>query len=239
MNSLSELLELADRWRHLPSYQLERRVDLLFAPFLSGFVQHHVADPAGFRLSATILPELPIRNSVWTKLVTGSLSKKVDYCFLSSPPGNAVLLELKTDMKSRSGLQDKYLNALDGGDFNEIIQGICRLAIDTEEDAKYYHLVCHLEEAGVVQVPGDLKGFVFPERRRGVSRAWREVRTTQQRITTHVCYLQPIAEGERNALSFKQFKEYLETQSEWARDLSEYVDRWISPPAEHPPVHPA
>ena len=40
MTELGAVLELLDRWRHLPSYQLERRADVFFALYLPGIVNH-------------------------------------------------------------------------------------------------------------------------------------------------------------------------------------------------------
>lgn len=235
---LSRCLALADRWRHLPSYQLERRIDLLLAPLLPGFVQRYVADPEGFTLSPIVIPELPVRNSVWRRRATQSHSQKVDYCFLSSPPGHAILLELKTDMGSFKPKQDKCLRALDGGNFNDVVDGICRLGIDTKEGAKYFHLASNLRDAGVLRLPEDLEGYVFPVRRRGVTHAWHGVRTTQQHVITHVRYLQPTLGGGHNALTFEQFADYLESELGSARELGVYVRKWISPPAVRPPDQP-
>lgn len=237
-NHLSRCLALADRWRHLPSYQLERRIDLLLAPLLPGLVQRYVADPQGISLSPIVIPELPVRYSVWKNDVADSLSQKIDYCFLSSPPGHAILLELKTDMGSFNTNQDECLRALDGGDFNDVALGICRLCIDTEEDAKYFHLMSFLRDAGILRLPDSLESRVFPARSRGVAQAWGEVRTTQPHITIHVRYLQPTLDGVHNALSFEQLADYVESDTGAPRELGVYIRKWILPPAMRPPDQP-
>jgi len=51
-----------DRWRHLPAYQLERRVDIFFSVYLKGLLE----EVTGVALEEELLPELPIKVSITT-----------------------------------------------------------------------------------------------------------------------------------------------------------------------------
>ena len=51
-------LELLDRWRHFPAYQLERRADVFFALYLPGIVEHAL----GVKVDSRVIPVEPWRS---------------------------------------------------------------------------------------------------------------------------------------------------------------------------------
>ena len=49
------IFENLDCWRHLPSYQLERRVDMFFSLYLKDILEMHVG-----RSPVKVIPEFPL-----------------------------------------------------------------------------------------------------------------------------------------------------------------------------------
>ncbi|HEV8321235.1 MAG TPA: hypothetical protein VG389_06430, partial [Myxococcota bacterium] len=97
--TVADLFVLMDRWRSLPSYQLERRADIFFAPFLAGFV----GSMEGVVIAPTIVPEFPVRQQ------DSNRTDKVDYVLFSADRTRVFFLELKTDVGSLRTEQNQYL----------------------------------------------------------------------------------------------------------------------------------
>jgi len=82
MDPTSAIFANLDRWRHLPAYQLERRVDIFFSVYLKALLE----EVTGVALEEELLPELPIkRDLIWPELA-GHSSVKVDYALFAKGP---------------------------------------------------------------------------------------------------------------------------------------------------------
>lgn len=57
MSAMYELLRQLDEWRHLPDYQLERRVDVFFGMFLPKVIEKRFGVCVD-----TVVPEFPLRK---------------------------------------------------------------------------------------------------------------------------------------------------------------------------------
>jgi hypothetical protein len=57
-NPLATIFANLYRWRHLPSYQLERRFDIFLTPYLHRIVEAHT----GAALHPIIVPEMPLKH---------------------------------------------------------------------------------------------------------------------------------------------------------------------------------
>lgn len=90
------IFDLLDKWRHFPSYQLERRADIFFAAFLPDLI-----DDKYKSIPRTIIPEFPIRIGTIRPEIPINKSYKADYFILTEDPKYCVLIELKTDDTSR------------------------------------------------------------------------------------------------------------------------------------------
>jgi len=81
---LIELFGNLDRWRHLPTYQLERRADIFFSLYLPAVL----SERTGVAVSTDMIPELPICKALLGESATKH-SVKVDYAvFASYAPAN-------------------------------------------------------------------------------------------------------------------------------------------------------
>ena len=97
MNPLERVFENLDRWRHLPAYQLERRVDIFFSVYLKGLVE----ELTGVPLDPQILPELPIKRDLIRVDHPTHRSVKVDYALFSTDRQSGAAARLGADCASR------------------------------------------------------------------------------------------------------------------------------------------
>ena len=150
MQSIAEILSALDNWRHLPAYQLERRVDVLF-----GMILPSVA-PALFDFprcgDVTVIPEFPLHKGATG--ISGDRSDNhsvnVDFAvFWSSKHAKRmILVELKTDPKSINDHQlCNMLEARCAGP-EKILLGVKEAASASKETNKYAQLIWHLDQVG-------------------------------------------------------------------------------------------
>ena len=139
--TIERVFALLDRWRHLPAYQLERRADIFFALFLPEVLQERFEVP----INPKLIPEFPIKNR------DGNQSSKVDFLALQDsrdgePAERAFLVELKTDMGSRRGVQDNLMVDASERGLKELVLGVVAICRSTKEREKYVHLLKLLSE---------------------------------------------------------------------------------------------
>lgn len=151
MNFLNTLFDHMDAWRHLPSYQLERRADLFFSLYLTEVLQTKL----GLPIAKQLIPEFPIHkgtiNEKFTKFEHNQ-SFKIDYLAFSANFDTAILIELKTDDSSRRPDQDKYLIQAQAKPFAELLAGVLQLFQATSAKPKYLALLKLLETARQIQL---------------------------------------------------------------------------------------
>jgi len=204
-NPLDTIFQNLDRWRHLPAYQLERRVDIFFSAYLKGLLE----EVTGVALEEEMLPELPIkRDLIWPEL-PGHSSVKVDYVLFAKDRSKVFFVELKTDAASRRETQDHYLETASGLGFRRILEGFCAILLKTNAHQKYHHLATALARLGYLSLPNDLRAFIYPEPRVGLSERLGAVQVSGVDSAVEVVYVQPEATEGVRALDFAQFAEYV------------------------------
>ena len=220
MNEVDALLELLDRWRHFPSYQLERRADIFFALYLPGIVEH----ATGVAVDPRVIPEFPIkREDNWQ-------STKVDYFLVSRDRSQAFLVEFKTEMQSRRAAQDAYLELAKERGLNVLLSHMPGMAAASNQKAKYVRLFVALEELGLLRLPADLREYAAPAVRRGITKRLEAVEALPTNASIEVIYLQPREDGTHGVISFKTVADYLHTLEEaLARTLAGFLERWMEP----------
>ncbi len=157
------LLDLLDRWRHLPSYSLEPRVDPFFALFLPEALNHHLRS-RGIEIDPRLIPEFPIKQSETRR------SDKADFFALSLGRKDAFLIELKTEGRSLRETQEKYLlKAVDRG-LPKLLCDVRTLAKTPKRFArkKYFHLLKSMEEIGLIELPPGLEEKVYGRSSHGI-----------------------------------------------------------------------
>lgn len=152
----ASLFDLLDQWRHLPSYRLEPRADVVFGLFLPHVLDRHLAS-RGISVDPRIIPEFP--------LVQGGtkLSDKADFFVVSQNRKHAFLVELKTDMGSLRDTQESYLN-------RAVDRGLAALLCDIKSMAKarnprarrkYFHLLKAIAELDLMTLPEALQNRIY------------------------------------------------------------------------------
>jgi hypothetical protein len=144
---LSRVFDNLDRWRRLPSYQLERRADA----FLSAYLPEILEPLVGSRPVA-LIPEFPVHIPTIYPKVTRNLSFKIDYIAVLRRAGPVVFVELKTDATSRRDKQDWYLAKAREVGLPKLLAGIRSIYAATSAKAKYRWLLGELENAGLVKL---------------------------------------------------------------------------------------
>lgn len=148
------------KWRPLPGYSVERRIDLLLSPYLPRFLSSQMANAPVTLFSA----EFPIPK----RLVGGDRTDRrhVSADFLCLRRGVApawLLVELKTDAGSRREVQDRAYEALSRlrRPMSELLDAILAAKKGTQHAAAYARLVRNVRREKVDPIelcyvePGD------------------------------------------------------------------------------------
>lgn len=146
MSAIFEVLRQLDEWRHLPAYQLERRVDIFFGMFLPKVIEKAYA---GVSVDA-VIPEFPLHKGMLgiSDDREDNQSVNVDFVAFGTQEGKkrVFLVELKTDMNS---LNREQLERMKTGcvDSDNLLNGVVKAAENSgSKQRKYAHLVWKLLE---------------------------------------------------------------------------------------------
>ena len=153
---LHRALETLDEWRHLPAYQLERRVDVYFGLLLPEIVE---AQFGVAKEDLEVVPELPLHKGLLGLSEKGkddNHSVKVDFAVFSLNQENKPLLqlvELKTDRSSTDVHQLERMRKAQRTGTKELLRGIVKCANNSDDLRKYAQLIWKLKEIGCIRVP--------------------------------------------------------------------------------------
>lgn len=226
MEPLDAIFANLDTWRHLPAYQLERRVDVFFSVYLRGVVEEFT----GVALEKELIPELPIkRDLVWPDQPSEQ-SMKVDYALFAKDRSRVFFLELKTDGASRRDSQDEYLEVAKRIGFRPILDGIRAIILKSTAHQKYHHLATSLARLGYLRLPPDLDRYLYPAPRRGLSAKLAEITTAPTEVPIEVIYVQPIRTGDDRCIDFDQFAAHVARFDDpFSRHFAAHLLRWKEP----------
>jgi len=223
MYTIDDVMSRLTEWRDLPSYQLERRVDIFFSLYLSEALQKHFGMP----FSEIVIPEFPVHQRL-TKAVPpkGAYSDKIDYVVPAADKSVVVFVELKTDMESRRVCQDAIMGSVEKCSFEEILAGLVDIARKTKKREKYGYLLDLLKATGYLKIPPGLG-------KRGWLQALGEVEITAPEIRIETAYVQPNREkdSDQNVIDFKTFASIVNQHSdEVSTAFAKALKAWIKPP---------
>ena len=158
-NPVNDILRILDAWRHLPAYQLERRVDVLIGLFLPKVLRslYALAD------EPVVIPEFPLHKRLLFGLKYDD-SVKLDFAaFCCKPVPRVFFVELKTDKKSlRRPQLDRMATARCKG-LLAVLEGVKEAAKASREKPKYAQLLWKLDEIGCVSVGDDFRCLTIAE----------------------------------------------------------------------------
>lgn len=178
--TIDDIFDRMDQWRHLPSYQLERRADIFFSLYLSEVLEEYLEIP----INPEIIPEFPLRfGTLKNKLANYSQknnrgdnhSFKMDYLAISEDGTTPIFVELKTNAKADLQKQEIRLDAARKTGFIKLLEGAKLLFASTPENRKYYYLFEGLENLGLVKIPSEMKRIIVQERIQGIKNAVQDI----------------------------------------------------------------
>ena len=230
MDPIAAVFDRMDAWRHLPKYQLERRSDLFFSLYLPEVLEAKLDFPVDHR----VVPEFPVRKATIHAYLRGDDCCNIDYLALSATGSESVFVELKTDQASRRVQQDDYLLKAQQVGLPALLKGICSIFRATTKPyrPKWFALIRHLEEIGLLQIPVGLNDIMAGQSHRGAPAASTEVVITAPTAEPHIVYVQPQVagdgEGDVVAISFREYAEVVARHSDpvsqrFAKSLLEWA----------------
>ena len=183
MDLINEIFDNMDKWRHLPSYQLERRADAFFAVYMGTLLERkYDIEVEG------LVPEFPVRIGSIDPDSDSNQSFKIDYLAKAGGVDKVFFVELKTDPRSRRSEQDWYLERAQEVGMVNLLKGVWKIYRATSAKRKYRALFAELEILGFMQVDEDGKYKPF-----------------QKKYEVQIVYVQPHnVEGDANVLSFHE-----------------------------------
>ena len=239
---VEKLFKRMDDWRHLPSYQLERRVDLFFSLYLPEVLSKEYS---GINIRQDLIPEFPIRIGTIDKTKReNNQSKKVDYLALSADGTTAYLIELKTDNASIIDEQTETLVSACEKSFAELLEGLLKIfnsdSLNSIRRRKYLYLLNKLYHMKQIYMPAKLKKIMENETLHGITKASNDLKVTTKveqimpvyivpsssvksylvkkseiKIITFADFIKVIDDMNCNDMVSTQFKTYL---SDWAEN---------------------
>jgi hypothetical protein len=148
---LNKLFDHLDAWRHLPSYQLERRADIFFSIYLPEILTAKF----GVEIEG-LIPEFPVRIGTIDQKTGTNQSFKIDYLARVKGEDKIYFVELKTDRKSRRHRQDWYLEKSREAGMVKLLEGLQLIYQATSSKDKYRCLYQELEKLRLLSIgPGD------------------------------------------------------------------------------------
>lgn len=223
LGSLNAVFDLMDRWRHLPTYQLERRADLFFAAFLPRFLQQRLALAA----PCDLLPEFPVRIGTIYPNIDINSSFKIDYVAVNADRSRIWFVELKTDSASRRDKQDKYLAAAQSAGMPQLLEGIIQIFRATAAKHKYFCLLQSLESAGLLRLPGAMHDKWRSGQLIGITALAEGIEVACGPLPIDVLYVQPRSNSAAE-IGFDEIAGWLLDQNDpLATRFAESLRRWV------------
>ena len=175
---LSCALKTLDEWRHLPDYQLERRVDVFFGLLLPAIVK----DAFGLKCEPeTVIPEFPLHKGLIInppeENTEDNQSVKVDFAVFCRAPEEKriVLVELKTDNKSIDIDQLNRMEKAKIAGADKLLRGVVECARHSKNLRKYAHLIWKLHELGCIKNCENFKLMNLKSERPGLAENFRSL----------------------------------------------------------------
>jgi hypothetical protein len=228
----NQIFDLLDEWRHLPDYQLERRADIFFAPYLPRFL----SDRFGLDIRPKLIPEFPVRLGTIDPKSASNQSCKIDYVAIDAPARNVIFVELKTDCASYRAKQHRYMRDAKAIGLHGVLEGVKEiiLASDARSKRKYCCLLQLLEHHKLITLPGTLEvALASKKHASAIDTCVHDLNLVNADPTIHICYLMPRRPTELPAdarvLTFEKLAKWLretEVDDAFAARFASSLDRW-------------
>ena len=241
MEALSDALCQLDQWRHLPAYQLERRVDVYFGLFLPKVIESRFKAPCG-----KLIPEFPLHKGK-TRISEDcgdNQSVNVDFAvFCSKPEGKRIfLVELKTDMHSIKETQLCNMVKAKEAKSKNVLCGVIKAARASPAPRKYAQLIWRLSEIGCITVDPTFCDMHMEDQRSGLAGNFRKLRVGEEwsdaAIELVLISPKPVdnadeyPHSEFHCLEFAEVAELIVgSRPPFGAEFAEYLREWAHPDA--------
>jgi len=217
--------DLLDKWRHLPSYQLERRADIFFAVYLPEFLSDHL----GLKINPLVIPEFPVKIEVEEGANPIFASNKIDYLAIAQNQSCALFIELKTDCGSRRDGQDAYLVSAQKKGLSALLADIIEIAQKSSAKQKYAQLILLAAALGLIDAPPELAARAKVPNARGLGAEFRKTKpSVHAAMPIKILYLQPTGDS-GNVITFAAFAKWLKTKKDPIADrFGQSLLQWCS-----------
>ena len=249
--TIERVFELLDKWRHFPTYQLERRADVFFALFLP--------EVLGKRFGAgnlCLIPEFPIKKSLLPAHSSDTTSQSINVDFLGveqvqdgkEPARRAFLVELKTDNASiKKDQRDGLLQAVNELGLYDLVEGVIDICnSSTKQKRKYAHLLKLLSFLDLVGYEGATFLPEWNKQRWGYSELLRGIKSKKVKESKdwpdlELVYVAPkphklLQEKEIDTIDFNSFADTIEKgESDGiGHTFANYLRKWADEDAGSP-----
>lgn len=212
-NQIDKIFNQLDEWRNLPAYQLERRADIFFSIYLNDIFK------SKFRKNVIhIIPEFPIRKSK-----NSNLSIKIDYVAVCDEGEKVYLIELKTDIRSRTKKQDEDLKEVEKNNLSDLVDGVLELSRVSKSKNKYKNLLSLLSKIGWINCTNGSNTNTIINKKYKLEIVY--IQPTNDKYDENVISFNEII----NILSDKQdvlTKRFLESLKKWTKNPNEDIDNY-------------
>ena len=219
---IASVFGLLDRWRHLPTYQLERRADVFFGLFLPDVLNWHLSS-RGITIDPWLVPEFPIRRDSTRR------SNRVDYLALSTDRTRAFLVELKTEPTSLGNKQLDFLRCAEKRGMGKLLCDVKFIAKarDPRARRKYFHFLKALARLDLFSLPPALEERIYCSPR-GVYACIDEIEIVAIPASLELVLVLPDARADVNCIEFAAFANGVESQGEIGTVFANHLRSWAS-----------
>lgn len=232
-----QIFELLDKWRHFAAYQLEPRTDVFFGMFLPMVIEERL----GVEIKPTLVPQFPLKTPS-----NNNHCYRVDYFAVSKSGEKGFLIEIKTDMGSRRGKQDKYLKKAVKKGMGQILCDVNEVSKvrDKGNRKKYFHILHALSQIDIITLPENLKEVMYSDQSWGVFDLIDKIELCREDINLSVIYVQPErhestcdgADDKVTYVCFECFANSIKDQGKLGGLFASYLRKWIKPAGERRPL---
>ena len=206
---IRKVFDTLECWRHLPAYQLERRVDIFFAIYLP----YVLKVCCNAKIKEYLVPEFPIKQD------GSNRSDKADYLAISEDSSRVFLIEVKTDIKSRRKDQDNAYQRAKNMGLSRLVDGIISIRHKTKQPRKYDNLFDLLAKLDLVGVEAHQRKIVMRYRNM----------VGKSKPSIEVLYIQPKNySSEQNVITFRQFADKIEGHGDVAALFAGHLRCWAN-----------
>lgn len=186
-----------------------------------------------------VIPQFPLKKTADT-----NHAYRVDFLALSKDLKTAFLVELKTDMGSKSKDQEKYLEEARNKGLAYILSELIGIASNSDSRKKYVHLLVALSNLGILILPCQLITAMSKRKPRYSENLVNKVKVSLSTCTKiEVVVIQPKPEEKTERKDFRyiyfdQVADIIEEEGELGELFACYLRKWTTDPGNRPANKP-